>query len=35
MANLFGLAGGGSSAPFGTNQNIINNNAVAFGGNVQ
>ena len=34
MANLFGFAGGASSSPFAINQNIVNNNAVAFGGNV-
>ena len=34
MANLFGMAGGSVSSPFGINQNIVNNGAVAFGGNV-
>ena len=34
MANLFGMAGGGVSSPFGINQNIVNNGAVAFGGSV-
>ena len=35
MANIFGLSGGGVSSPFAINQNIVNNNPVAFGGNVQ
>ena len=32
--NIFGLSGGGISSPFAINTNILNNNAVAFGGNV-
>ena len=32
--NVFGLAGGGISNPFAINANILNNNAVAFGGSV-
>ena len=32
--NLFGLSGGGISSPFAINTNILNNNAVAFGGSV-
>ena len=33
--NLFGLSGGSTSSPFAINTNILNNNAVAFGGNVE